>query len=161
MKFEKNVYHWKQWYPFSFAKTLHGRHFVVGGTKSFKHLADIFFLEQPSKCCIAEFTAIFVRLLRRYSVNLVATSTARNFNNSWHIYLNFPDMINLCSNIWFIKNSKCQHFVFWKRSGQKMDDKNGWHKFHNGWSYWYEFSPILRDSFGLSKNCSFTTFPEI
>ena len=52
--------------------------------------------------------------------NEVATSTARNFNNSWPPYLNFWNMINLCPNIWFIKNSKCQQFFFWKRSCQKQ-----------------------------------------
>ena len=33
----------KIWFPFNFAKNLQGRHFVVGGPKSFKHLADISF----------------------------------------------------------------------------------------------------------------------
>ena len=51
---------------------------------------------------------------------LVATSSARNFNNNWPIYLNFSNMIKLCPNIWFIKNSKFQQFVFWKRSRQKF-----------------------------------------
>ena len=104
----------KRWFPFNFAKTLQGRHFVVGGPKNF---LQAFFLEHPSKHCIAEFT-IFVCLLlswsRRYS-----TSTARNFNNNWPIYLNFSYMINLCPNIWFIKNSKCQQFVFWKSGLEK------------------------------------------
>ena len=30
----------KRWCLFNFAKTLQGRHFVVGGSKSFKHLAE-------------------------------------------------------------------------------------------------------------------------
>ena len=51
--------------------------------------------------------------------NEVATSTARNFNNSWPLYLNFSNMINLCLSIWFIENSKCQQFLFWKRSRQE------------------------------------------
>ena len=33
----------KRWFPFNFAKTLQDRHFVVGGPKSFKLLADICF----------------------------------------------------------------------------------------------------------------------
>ena len=33
----------KRWYPFNFAKILQGRHFVVGGPKNFKLLADISF----------------------------------------------------------------------------------------------------------------------
>ena len=49
----------------------------------------------------------------------VATSTARNFNNSWPLHLNFSNMINTCLNIWFIKNRECQQFLFWQRSHQK------------------------------------------
>ena len=33
----------KRWFPFNFAKTLQSRHFVVGGPKNFKLLADISF----------------------------------------------------------------------------------------------------------------------
>ena len=33
----------KRWFPFSFAKVLQGGHFVVGGPKNFKLLADISF----------------------------------------------------------------------------------------------------------------------
>ena len=51
--------------------------------------------------------------------NEVATSTARNFNNSWPLYLSFSNMINLCPDIWFIKNSKCYQFLFWKKNRQK------------------------------------------
>ena len=51
--------------------------------------------------------------------NEVATSTARNFNNSWPLYLIFLNMINLCPNIWFIKNSKCQQFFHLKKEPPK------------------------------------------
>ena len=93
----------------------------------------------------------------------VATSTAHNYNNNWPIYLNFSNMINLCPNIWFIKNSKCQQFVFWKRSRQKTQIFHIFKGplFRNGWPYWYEFWRILRDSCGLSKKCGFATLPEI
>ena len=33
----------KRWFPFNFEKILQGRHFVVGGPKNFKLLADISF----------------------------------------------------------------------------------------------------------------------
>ena len=147
----------KRWFPFNFAKT-----FCGGWNKKLQTFIRHLFLEQPSKCCIAEFTAIFVCLLlswsRRYS-----TSTTRNFYNNWPTYLNFSNMINLCPNIWFIKNSKCQQFVFWKRSRQKTQIFHIFKGpiFHNGWPYWYEFWRILRDSCRLSKTCGFETFPEI
>ena len=51
--------------------------------------------------------------------NEVATSAARNFNNSSLLYLNFSNLINLCPNIWFIKNSKHHQLLFWKRSRKK------------------------------------------
>ena len=101
-----------------FRKNFTGPPFCGGWTKKLQTFSRHFFWEQPSKYCIAEFTAIFVCLLlswsRRYS-----TSTTRNFYNNWPTYLNFSNMINLCPNIWFIKNSRCQQFVFWKRSRQK------------------------------------------
>ena len=111
-----------------------------------------FFWEQPSKYCVAEFTAIFVWC---YQVDLddiqwneVATSTAHNFSNSWPLTLNFSNMINLCPNIWFIKNPKCQQFAFWKRSRQKTQIFHNFKGplFRNGWTYWYEFWCILRDT---------------
>ena len=58
----------KRWFPFNFAKILQG-----GWTKKLQTFSRHFFWEQPSKYCIAEFTAIFVCLLlswsRRYSMN--------------------------------------------------------------------------------------------
>ena len=95
--------------------------------------------------------------------NEVATSTARNFNNSWPLYLNFSNMINLCLSIWFIENSKCQQFLFWKRSRQKSTIFHIFTgpSFRNGWLYWHEYWRVLRNFCGLSKKCSFATFPEI
>ena len=50
--------------------------------------------------------------------NEVATSTGHNLNNSWLLYLHFLNIINLSPNIWFIKNSKCQQFLFRRKSRQ-------------------------------------------
>ena len=51
--------------------------------------------------------------------NEAATTAAINFNNSWLLYLHFSNMINLSSNILFIKNTKCHQFLFWKKNHQK------------------------------------------
>ena len=51
--------------------------------------------------------------------NKVETSAARNFNSSWLLYLHFSNRINLCPNIWFIKNSKCQKNVTLKKEPPK------------------------------------------
>ena len=42
----------------------------------------------------------------------VTTSTTRNFDNNWPLYLNFSNMINLCPNIWFKKIQNVRKFYF-------------------------------------------------
>ena len=124
-----------------------------------------FLWERPSKYCIVELTVVLVCLLlswsRRYSMKW--SLTARNFNNSWPLYLNFSNMINLCSNIWFIKNAKCQWFFFKKKEPPKETQIFHISKgpFRNGWPNWYECWRVLRDLCGFSKKCGFPTFPEI
>ena len=113
-----NVWYWwsllilaiKRWFLFSFTKILQCCYFLVSETKILA-FSRHFFWELPSKYCIVEFTAI--------QWNEVAASTARNFNNSWPLYLRFSNMINLCLNIWFIKNWKYQKILFCKRGCQK------------------------------------------
>ena len=102
----------KRWFLFNFAKILQDRQIVVGGRKNFKLLADISFESSLQNTVLP---SLLLFLCACYYVDLddiqwneVATSTVRNFNNSWPLYLIFLNMINLCPNIWFIKNSKCQ-----------------------------------------------------
>ena len=52
----------------------------------------------------------------RIYTNLQSSPTARNFNNSRTIYVILWEMRNHYRNIWFMKNSKCQHFLFLKNS---------------------------------------------
>ena len=98
-------------------------HFVVGGPKNFKLLADISFESGLQNTALP---SLMLFLCSCYYVDLddiqwneVATSTVRNFNNSWPLYLIFLNMINLCPNIWFIKNSKCQQFFHLKKEPSK------------------------------------------
>ena len=152
---------------FQFHKNFSGPSFCDGWTKNLQTFSKQFFLERPSTYCIVEFTAIFMfcllRWSKRYQWNKVATSLARDFNNSWHLYLNFSNMIKLWPNIWFMKNSKCHQFLFWKRRRQKTKFLNIFKgpSFCNGWSYWYEWWRVLRDFYELSKECGFGTFPRI
>ena len=152
---------------FQFHKNITAPSFCDGWTKNLQTFSLQFFLERPSTYCIVEFTAIFMfcllRWSKRYQWNKVATSLARDFNNSWPLYLNFSNMINLWPNIWFIKNSKCHQFLFWKRRRQKTKFLNIFKgpSVCNGWSYWYECWRVLRDFWELSKKCGFGTFPEI
>ena len=166
-------FHWtlilniKSWFPFNFVKTLQSRHLVVGGSKSFKRLSDIRFENSLQYNVLA---SLLLFSLARYYADLdeihwteIATSIARNFDNNWPIFLNFSNMINLCTNIWFIKNSKCQQFVFWKRSRQKTQF------FHIFKGRYFVMAGPVDTNFGvfweipvdLSKTCGFATFAEI
>ena len=55
----------------------------------------------------------------RIYTNLQSSPTARNFNNSRTIYVILWEMRNHYRNIWFMKNSKCQHFLFLKNNPKK------------------------------------------
>ena len=106
-----------------FRKNFTGPPFCGGWTKNLQTFSRHFFREQPSKYCIVEFTAVFVRLPLslswRYSTKWSSNFDGRNFNNSWPLYLTFSNMINLCPNIWFIKNSKCLQYFFPKGAAKK------------------------------------------
>ena len=118
------------------------------------------------KIVLAELTAIFVCLLlswsRRYSMKWSSNLDGSYFNNSWPLYLNFSNMINLCPNIWFIKNSKCQQFVFWKRSRQKTQIFHIFKGplFRNGWPYWYDVDVFWETSVGFLKSVVLQLFPK-
>ena len=101
-KFE-NITHWKMvsvqfWINFT------GPSYCGGLVKKLQNFNRYFFWSRLSKNCIIEFTALACYLvdLDDNQWNEVATSTARNSNNSWLLYLHFSNMINLCPNIWFI-----------------------------------------------------------
>ena len=95
--------------------------------------------------------------------NEVASSTTRNFINSWPLHLNFLNMANLCPNISFIKNKKCDQFFFEKRAVKKTKNFHIFKgsSFCNGEPYCYECWRVLRDFCGLSNKCCFATFPKI
>ena len=55
-------------------------------------------------------------VLPKIYTNLQSSTAARNFNNSRPMYVILWEMRNHYRNIWFMKNSKCQHFLFLKNS---------------------------------------------
>ena len=131
----------KRWFPFNFAKILQGRHFVVGGSKNFKLVADISFESSVQNTVLL---SLLLFLCACYWIDLddiewneVATSTVRNFNNSWPLYLIFLNIINLCPNIRFIKNSKCQQFFLEKGAAKKTQNLHIFRgpSFRNAWPY--------------------------
>ena len=58
----------------------------------------------------------------------------------FRVFLLLSYVKNLCQNIWFIKNSKCWQFWFWKKSRQNNTNFSFFRAqlFLNGWPYWYE-----------------------
>ena len=52
---------------------------------------------------------------------LLSSLMARNFNNSRPTYVLLWEMRNNYRTIWFMKNSKCLHFLFLKKQPPKMD----------------------------------------
>ena len=110
----------KRWFPFNFAKKLQGHHYVVENCKLSAHISFDSGLQNsalPTLMLIS--SACFWVDLNDIQWNEVVTSTARSFNYRKPAYLNFLNVINLCPNIWFSENSKCQQFLFWKKNRQK------------------------------------------
>ena len=54
----------------------------------------------------------------RIYINLQSSPMSRNFNNSRPLYVILWEMRSHYRNIWLMKNSKCQHFLFLKNSPQ-------------------------------------------
>ena len=108
----------KMWFPFSFAKNLKDRHFVVVGSKNLKLSKNTCFGTSFQKNILSSFllfsSVFFQDDISESERNEIASSTARNFNNSWLLYVKFSETINLCRNIWLIENWKCQLFLFLK-----------------------------------------------
>ena len=108
----------KMWFPFNFLKNLKDRHFVVGGSKTLKLSTNTCFGVSFQKNVFSSFllfsSVCYQDDLSDSERNEIASSTARNFNNSWLLYVKFSETINLCRNIWLIENWKCQLFLFLK-----------------------------------------------
>ena len=121
-------------------------HFVVGGPKNFKLLADISFESSFQNTVLPSLLlfscACYYVDLDNIQWNEVATSTARNLNNSWPLHLTFSSMISFCPNIWFINNSKYQQYFFEKGASRKTQNFHIFKGplFRNGWPYWYDVS---------------------
>ena len=68
---------------------------------------------------------------------LLSSSTARNFNNSRPMYAILWEMINNYRTIWFMKNSKCQHFLFLKKQPQKWSNFSTFYLIFKGSPFQY------------------------
>ena len=74
------------WFPFNFAKNLKDRHFVVGWSKKLKLAPDNCFLVSFQKSVLSSLL-LFLSDISDSERNKVASSTARNFSNSWLLYV--------------------------------------------------------------------------
>ena len=148
----------ERWFPFSFTKNLQGCHFVVGGPKNFKLLAEIYF---ESSLQNAVLSSLLLFLCACYYVDEVATSTAPNFKYSWPLYLIFVNMINLCPNIWFIENSKCQQFFHLRKKPPKKQIFHIFKRllFCNGQPIDMNVDVFWETSVGFLKSVVFQQFP--
>ena len=146
----------KRSFPCNFAKILEGCHFVVGRSENFKLLADILFESNLQNIVLS---SLLLLLCACYEVHLdhiqwneVAAWTARDFNNSWPIYLMFSNM----------KIPNVRNFFFEKGAAKK---KQFFHifkgpSFRKGWLYWYECWRVLRDFLGFLKSLVLQNFPK-
>ena len=73
-----------------------------------------------------------VTVFPRIYTNLQSSPTAHNFSNSRTIYVILWKMRNHYRNIWFMKNSKCQHFLFPKNSPQNWQSFQLFTLYSNG-----------------------------
>ena len=109
----------KMWFPFNFAKNLKDRDFVVGRLKTSgqtfsKHLFGVSFQKNVLSSLLLFLSVCYQDDQSDSERNKIASSTVRNFSNSWLLYVKFSETINLCRNIWLIENWKCQMFLFLK-----------------------------------------------
>ena len=113
----------KRWFPFYFAIILQGRHFVVDGPKNFKLLVDISFESDLQNILLLSlllfWCVCYLVDLDDIQWNEVATSTARNLNNSRPLYLNFSGIINLCQICDSLKIQNVSNFYFEKRTAKE------------------------------------------
>ena len=140
----------KRSFPCNFAKILEGCHFVVGRSENFKLLADILFESNLQNIVLS---SLLLLLCACYEVHLdhiqwneVAAWTARDFNNSWPIYLMFSNMkIPNVRNFFFEKGAakknnffiflKGRHFV--KGGSIDMNVDMFWETFWAFWKVWF------------------------
>ena len=108
----------KTWFPFTFTKNLRDHHFVVAVSRTFKRSTNtcfgVSFQKNVLSSLLLFLSVCYQDDLSDSERNEIASSTARNFNNSWLLYVKFSETINLCRNIWLIENWKYQIFLFWK-----------------------------------------------
>ena len=113
----------KMWFPFNFVNKLKSSHFVVGGSKNLKLSTSTCFGVNFQKNVLPSFllfsSVCYQDDLSDCERNEIASSTARNFNNSRLLYVKYSETIHLYRNIWLMENWKCLLFLFLKWKAPK------------------------------------------
>ena len=134
---------------------------MVRWSKNLKLPTNTFFARYLSKNVLSSFL-LFLSIcyyddLSDSERNEIASSKARNFNNSWLLYVKFSETINLCQNIWLMENWKHQLLLFLKQKAPKRIIFSIFRGLFlpNGWTYRYNFWRVFGDQCEASKKYNF------
>ena len=144
---------------------LKDRHFVVGGSRNLKLSTNTCFGVRFQKAVFSSFL-LFLSVCYQDDLskkNEIASSTARKFNNSRLLYVNFLETVKLCRNIWLIENWECElFFSFFFEIKGAIKDKifsflNGRFSVMRGPMDMF-FWPVFRDLLEASNKYNFAFF---
>ena len=118
----------KMWFPFNFAKNWKDPHFVVGGSKTLKLSPNTYFGVSFQKNLLSSFL-LFLSVcyqddLSDSEKNEIKSSTARNFNNSWLLYVKFSETIHLNKYLTDRKLKMWDVFIFEIKGAKKNKISN-------------------------------------
>ena len=135
------------------AKILKDRHFVVGTPKNFKLLPGISFDCYFRALLIKSVLAIFNEMKQQLRQPILST-IVDPYTSNFQILQTFAKIFDS------LKIQNVSIFYFEKRAAKKFFlSFLKWLFFLNGQSYLYKFWEVQRNFCGLSKKCSFVSFP--
>ena len=109
-------------FPVNFTKLSKGRHFTVTEPNIMKLLPDIPFdtsFQNDVLVSLQLFLFVCYQVVLSYiQWNKIASSTARNFHNSWSLHFESLEIKIACWNIWLIENWKRQLFYVRNKTRQ-------------------------------------------
>ena len=113
-------------FPVNFTKLSKGRHFTVTEPNIMKLLPDIPFdtsFQNDVLVSLQLFLLVCYQVVLSYiQWNKIASSTVRNFHNSWSLHFEFLEIKIVCRNIWLIENWKRQLFYVWNKTRQNRQN---------------------------------------
>ena len=148
--------------PFNFAKISKSRHFTGHRSKNLK-LSPGTAIDSTFQKYILESLLLFSFVCYQVVLSCInwtkiSSSTARNLNNSWLIYVTYSKMISISRNIWVVEN-----FFFGNKRRQKRQNVQFFKRsfVRNEWPYGYDFWCVFRNHCEASKKYNFAVFLKI